>query len=181
MKKLLHLRRCFKCLDYRPNKRSIVKEITLGIGDEWKIRPKENMVVFVLDGKMTYLSGQLQSSVFINGQMFFLPRKYHRLSFRAISETKLVIVRLFNKVIPHDYFASKDFPQTQVLEETTKTVPFQLEINSALEKYLNMLFLFDKQELSYHHYKEDKVKELLLILKTFYSKEDLYRFFFDFS
>ena len=179
IKKLFPLLKNFGWLNY--NRHSIIKEKRLGIGDEWVIRSTKNMVVFVLEGKITCKSNQSQAAVFTNGVMFFIPEKCRELSFMSSSETLLLIISLQYKVTPLDCFDLDDLQQMEFGMKMIESVPFSMAINSALRKYLDMLLLFNRQGLRYPHYNDDKLKELMLILKAFYPKEDLYKFFFSFK
>ena len=134
-----------------------------------------NKIMFVLEGEINCISGQSQDTI-VKGRMFFLP-KGCRMCVSSVVETKRLVIRLFDIVKTHECFDPKYLSQVQQVQAaesgTEGRILFPLKILPIMEKYLDML----EQRLHNRPYIEGKIRELMLMLRAFYPKKDLYRFF----
>jgi AraC-like DNA-binding protein len=121
------------------------------------------------------------------GQFLFLPAN-RSLSVRAGKTAHLGIVRLYDKIQLCDCFRLENLMAIgQAKAQTAKgskkqrtdysQTPFLLEVNEVMERYLEILTICHREGLKCRYYNEGKIRELMFILRAFYTKEDLYRFF----
>jgi AraC-like DNA-binding protein len=189
MADLLYAGEHLSCPNYDSGQRPIIEEEQIKKGEIRQIMPSVNKVVFVIEGKFEYSTGQVHAYTVRRGDIFFLPTNRH-LMLRALEDARLLLVRIYDKVrlcdcwsveelykIDNEEVESENEQLTATSEESTDSEPFLLKVNSVMEKYLDMLLLCHRAGLRCRYYNEGKLKELMFILRAFYPKEKLRLFF----
>ncbi|NDV93395.1 AraC family transcriptional regulator [Dysgonomonas sp. 521] len=187
MAKLLYAGEHLDCPNYDNRHRPAIEEKFMGQGQRQEVQPWVNKIMFVLEGEIEYSMGDSGYHIARRGQFLFLPAN-RSLWVRAVQETHLGIVRLYDKIQLCDCFRLENLlaigqAKSGQKKGNSKQVAgdpgpgFLLEVNPVMESYLEMLGLCHRAGLKCRYYNEGKIRELMFILRAFYPKEDLYRFF----
>ena len=194
MVKLLYAGEHLECPNYDKRRRPAIEEVFLEKGKVWEVQPWVNKMIFVLKGRIEYSMGEAGYYPALKGQVLFLPAN-RSLSCRIAQDTHLGIVRLYDKIQLCDCFRLEDLKALGLKKEDserekkakntavgisvpdTEDAPFLLEVNPVMERYLEMLTLCHRAGLKCRYYNEGKIRELMFILRAFYPKDELRRFF----
>jgi len=169
------------CPNNDEGERRTIQEKSFNEDEHWQLHALTDKILFVLDGEMEYAIGQVQSVCVSGGAILFLPAGC-RVCCRFLTEMRLLIVRLNKRTQFCGHFRLEDLQQVaagipEITSNAQKSI-FFLETNTMLSKYLDALIFYHREGLHCKYYNELKVKELLLLFRIFYLKEDLVRFFF---
>jgi AraC-like DNA-binding protein len=184
MAELLYAGEHLNCLNYDNRKRPAIEEVFYKKGDNCEVQPWINKLIFVLEGEMecsTALAGYYPVQ---SGQIHFLPAN-RRLSCRILRDTHVGIIRLYDKMQFCDNFRLEDLnryygkgdkqdKEEDILEDEA---PYLLKVVPELASYLDILTTCHQAGLRCRYYNEGKIRELMFILRAFYPKEQLARFF----
>jgi AraC-like DNA-binding protein len=182
MVKLLYAADHLDCPNYDARHRPAIEEKYLPAGTTDHVQPWVNKLVFILEGGIEYSLGQTKGLHARKGHILFLPAN-SRLSVTALQDTHIGIARLYNKIQLCDCFRLEDLMamgQANKHEKQAKDIhgpPFVLETNPVMERYVEVLTLCHRAGLKCRYYNEGKIREMMFILRAFYPKEDLHRFF----
>lgn len=173
--RILYAKEHENCPNNDNRQRPAIEERFMEEGEVWEVQPWVNKIIFVLEGEVKYSIGMIEQYYVHQGQTFFLPAN-NSMSCNALGKTRLGIIRLYNKIQFCDSFHLEDLERMDI-EEVQKDKPFLLEINPVMEKFVDILTICHRAGLRCRYYNEGKIKELMFILRAFYPKEDLRRFF----
>lgn len=187
MVKLLYAREHLDCPNYDARHRPVIEERFLEAGTVYKIQPRVNKLIFILEGGMEYSIGRAKGLHARKDQVLFLPAN-NSLSGIALQDTHLSIARLYGKIQLCDCFRLEDLMSADRAKacpdkgygkqtEDASRSPFLLEVNPVMKSYLEMLTLCYRAGLRCRYYNEGKIREMMFIFRAFYSKEDLCHFF----
>jgi len=201
MVQLLYAQEHLSCPNYDSGEYPSIEEVRVAAGEVRQLFPHVNKLVFVLEGHAEYSAGQVQRYPARKGYIFFLASN-RSLWYKALEDTRLLIIRLLGEIRFCDCFSVEDlykmkdgklkiksekFKEWTVDNEklsanshqlTAKNEkPFHLEVNGVMEKYLDMLNLCHEAGLRCRYYHEGKIRELMYIFRAFYTKEELQRLF----
>ncbi|MDR0428100.1 MAG: hypothetical protein LBH12_05805, partial [Dysgonamonadaceae bacterium] len=181
MAQLLYKNEHLSCPNYETGRHPVIEVRQIFEGGVFHVRSQTNKLVFVLEGRGEYSTGSEFLYPAIRGHILFSVPERH-LSIRTSEDTELLVIRLHGKINLCDCFdleelnrVRDDIPMDSFEEMETR--PFFLEMNTVMEKYVEMLLLCYKKGLRCRYYNEGKIRELMYIFRAFYPKEDLYRFF----
>lgn len=147
----------------------IEKGIVFGVTDK-----KEKHLFFILEGRANVRYNEFSEKEFSAGEMFFLPKSADCRG-EAITKCSFIVhiydapVRLCDKVGLNSIISSK-----QNVEYEFKSLP----ICQTLKDYLLLFKRYLDEGINCRHLHEIKQKELFLIFRTHYSKEELAQFFY---
>ncbi|NDV95419.1 AraC family transcriptional regulator [Dysgonomonas sp. 521] len=165
-----------------------IEEKFMEQGQSWEVQPWVNKIIFILEGEIEYSTGESGYYVAHKGQFLFLAAN-RSLSVHAGQGAHLGIIRLYDKIQLCDSFHLENLTTTGQAKanpikgskkhfgDNTGT-GLLLTANPIMERYLEILTICHRQGLKSRYYNECKIRELMFILRAFYSKEDLYRFFY---
>ena len=187
MVQLLYAQEHLSCPNYDAGQYPAIEEVRIAPGEIRRVHPHVNKLVFVLQGQFEYSVGQVQLYPARRGNIFFLASG-RSLWYRAVEDTRLLIVRLFGEMRFCDCFSIEDLykmknEKLKMKNEDTGQATglpqgaFHLEVNPVMEKYLEVLTLCRGAGLQCRYYHEGKIRELMYIFRAFYPKEDLGRLF----
>lgn len=179
--KLLYKNEHLNCLNYDGGDRPAFEFIEIGKEELFEENPRLAKIIFLLKGKVTYSFGAFNGCPMKERQMLFIPPDYH-FTFTGISNACLLVIRMRRKIqFCETYMMESLAGQTRHLEEdsrnNTDNMPFMLSMNRAMDIYTEGLLLFMRKGLCCRYYFETKAKELFYLLRAFYPKEELARFF----
>ncbi|MDR0370859.1 MAG: AraC family transcriptional regulator [Prevotellaceae bacterium] len=187
MIELLYTREHLSCPNYDTAEHPTIEEKYMKKGESYQMLPRVNKVAFVLEGMVDYSTGSIRASTARRGHIFFLASN-HFFKLQAVEVTHLLVVRLYDKIRLCDCWSVEDLYEngenlesveqsTVLLDEDADIEPFLLEMNTVMEKYLELLLMCNRVGLRCRFYNESKQKELMFILRAFYPKDQLRLFF----
>lgn len=161
------------CFIYENGDAAIINKETLLLGDVFNISTKTNQIVFVLEGDIIYLYGNLEHKKIKAGHMLMFPARSD-VKMHINSNTTLIILHLNMTLAFCDHFSFDMLLKEKkpvkgekgILKSNERIVEFMVALNSYISDGLKCFYFF-----------ELKIKEFLFLLRAYYSKEDLYLFF----
>ena len=127
-----------------------------------------------MEGKCRITCENLSAKVVAKGEMFLLPREC-RYSAYPEEDSFFIVVCLRNKISFCDRFSLEQLCRMKTETENTFN---PLPINDRIGGYLHWTFTYISDGLRCGHFFDLKLKELFLLLRGYYSKEDLALFFY---
>lgn len=172
--KLLYPEEHFKCFNYDKGKNATLEilEVPAGITIERDLHYTE--IVFIVKGVFALSYGKIINNEISEGKFMLFPPGSH-VHVEAKQDTKFIICRIRGIIqlcecIPLQQFASAD----------SKSIDNQfhlLDINEKIYKFMDFLIECSEEGLKCTYYFETKMKELFFLLRAYYTKEDLGKFF----
>lgn len=130
-----------------------------------------NHLLFILEGELNVSCNEFRNHLCVAGDMLFVSRESN-LSAEAYTETTYLLLSFNN--------------QTQLLEQlelgdlkeyaNERNIFNKLDVRPPLHGVLDSLLFYKKNKISSQLLDEAKQKEIFLVLKTFYTKQELSRF-----
>ena len=170
-----------KCYNYDHREKPQIEVAKILAGQTREITITESEIVFFIDGKMRFSFSDLPDYEGMSGEFVFLPAgsKY---SVTAISDTCAVIFRL-NKAINlcENFMIDRLFRQFETMSHSrpkTAESLSALEIIPPLWYFLKGLIDCIDDGIKCRYFFDMKIKELLLLMRVYYTKEQLHDFFY---
>jgi AraC-like DNA-binding protein len=164
------------CYCYENEENSLVKLIEIRNGDMDRITLSTNEIVFIMEGKIYYASCNSADKELHMGQFVFLPAG-NQFCYKAGAPSKLLILKLTDNIhlcplisIKHLYHRKKENEKPESL--------FPLEVNARLQHFTEGIIDTWKDGLKCKLYLRSEISKLLAMLPIYYSKDDLFRFFY---
>lgn len=164
-----------KCSQYLADVRLGFKYMEVDKGTIFSVdEKKEKHLFFFLEGSVRVSYNEFPERTFSAGEMIFLPKSA---DFRgeALTKCRFIVhiydapVKLCDKVTLNSIVS-----YSKHIQYDFKSLP----ICPTLESYLQLLKYYLNEGINCRHLHEIKQKELFLIFRTHYSKEDLAQFFY---
>ncbi|MGL5705085.1 MAG: helix-turn-helix domain-containing protein [Tannerellaceae bacterium] len=164
-----------QCVSFRPENRSafIFKEYEKGYNlKEHSVC--SNLIVFLIKGKCLISSNEFSNMVFVAGEMLAIP-EYFMCEVSVLEDCKLLFMHFdaptcnCSKLILNSY---KRFIDDKAFEVAPTA------IIEPLNQFIDLLDYYLSAGGSCNHLYEIKKEEFFLILRLFYTKEDLAQFFY---
>ncbi len=128
-----------------------------------------NIIIFILEGSLSFSYDQFSNRVFTTGDILFIP-KASTVDGKVIQDAKVVYMAF-------DVLTSPCDKQNLILlDETCKQIKYDFEplkMNSPMSSFINSLIYYLRNGGSCVHLHEIKQKELFLIFRWFYTKEQV--------
>ncbi len=180
--------------DKQPNSNNALKEgpsidlLSLSQGQVWHPKALSNKIIFITSGALAITYDKPPSESMPKGSIILLPAKSAFNSY-AEEDTKLIIIHLhyqpesnelllYNELFKGILNERHDTSNTSSsLKEKLDEERYFLTIHKSLWPYLENLGERIKDGLKSNTFFELKLQELFLLLRAYYSKEELSRFF----
>lgn len=133
-----------------------------------------NVIVFVIEGSCSFSCDQFSNRVFFGGDMIFLP-KSASVSYSAREYIKVMYMAFDTPQNPCD---KQRFEQGTQESDNVDYDFAPLKMNYAMNNFINSLAYYLQNGGSCSHLHDIKHKELFLILRWFYTKEQFAEFFY---
>ncbi|NDV95290.1 AraC family transcriptional regulator [Dysgonomonas sp. 521] len=186
MAELLYASEHLDCPNYDNRQRPAIEMISHKQGDSFQVQPWVHKLIFVLEGEMRCSTALADYYPVRMGQILFLPAN-RSLSCNIAKDTHIAVIRLYDKIQFCDCFGLENLKAIDNLHNNksrelytkagAQASPYLLEAKPVMKRYLEMLTLCHRAGLKCRYYNEGKVRELMFILRAFYPKEQLARFF----
>lgn len=148
-------------------------------GDTGILSLKDNEIVFITEGRISFVANDFSGCEGIKGQILFFPAGGNY-SFEALAHSTITIFRFYESIKLCDNFDLEKLYEKKALTNgyRIRTARFgTLDINAHLWHYLDGLNDLISKGMRCRNFFKIKIKELLLILRSFYTKEELHDFF----
>lgn len=165
--------------DNGPSPTIEIKELTKG--EVFVRQPNVGRIIFLLEGHVNYSFGSFNDCAMSRKQMLFLPPDYH-FKFKVSKDAHILMIRLLDKIqLCESYMLESLLHQTIGINRKpsgrSRKEPALLEMNQAMDIYIDGLMFFMRKGICCKYYFNTKVKELFYLFRAFYPKEDLAMFF----
>ncbi|MCD8267223.1 MAG: hypothetical protein LUD46_01275 [Parabacteroides sp.] len=167
------------CFNYDRSEKPQIEVERVVKGDTGILSLKENEIVFITEGRIRFVSNGLSNCDGLKGQMLFLPagRNY---SFEALADSAITIFRFYESIRLCDNFDLENLNKEKAAASSYQPGSERLRIlniNIILWNYLDGLNDLIEEGMRCRSFFQIKIKELLLLLHSFYTKEELQDFF----
>lgn len=167
------------CANYISNSPSGFKLITLKKGektsDDEHLHDHYNLIIFVLNGEIEFSCNQYTNRRFTSGELLFVARSTI-VSCRTLKDSKLIVLLV-------DYTVA-NLCDKYTLKQYVALCPdvvydFKgLKIRSPLTEFLKLLEIFLEAGVNCIHLHEIKQKELFIIFRTAYNRDEITKLFY---
>lgn len=171
---ILYINEHCSCFNYSKGEQSLIQTKLLKEKARWETTPLENTIIFVLEGELMFSFGKNIDKKIGKGQILLLPSGSQ---FQSVAKKD---IKLFVIKVPPNIQLCDRYSLEQLLHESDqKEVDlYYLEINKVMLDYLTMLDACIENGLKCVLFFDLKIKELFYIFRGFYTKEQLYAFFY---
>lgn len=177
---LLYLEEHLGCINYDRGENPIMELVSVVKDKSWEDLPLGNKLVFLLKGKVLFSLGRFTDYPVNRGQILYLPTDYGFICKAKENSTLLVMhIQGYTRFCDDYHFKDleKNFANVPKCSESNIMKPAVLEINEAIEKYLESLLKYMDLGAKCKSFYQIKIKELFYIFRWFYPKETLMEFF----
>lgn len=170
---LLYKHEHLSCCNYQ-KERPQIDGLKIPANNLWERQLSENKILFVMEGKFSITTGNIENKVLSKGQMFLMIQGTNYKAY-AQEDTSIVIIRLRGYINLCDRFSIEQLYKEKIEIEDTFN---PLLINEQIWGYLHCTFSYVSDGLRCFHFFEMKLKELFFLLRAYYTKENLMLFFY---
>jgi AraC-like DNA-binding protein len=130
-----------------------------------------NHILFILDGEVNVSYGEFRNHLCRTGEMIFIPCDSVA-SFDAFSDISYIMLDFNNQFTINSEIGWGDMSEF----EGERDVFHKLDIRSPLTDVLESITYYQQHGIRHAHLNLVKQKELFLVMKVFYSRQEIYRF-----
>ncbi|MDR2118660.1 MAG: AraC family transcriptional regulator [Tannerellaceae bacterium] len=130
-----------------------------------------NHILFLLEGEINMSYHEFRNHLCKAGEMVFIPQDSIAVA-EAYTEISYLLLSFNNQVILHDDLGWNDLRDC----DSERDVFHKLDIRPPLQDVLDSISFYLKNKVICSHLDEVKEKEIFLMLKVFYSKQEVARF-----
>lgn len=170
------------CKHYDRSEKPLIEVVRIVKGERRKLSTVNNEIECVIEGRMRYFFGHFPPYEAARGQMIFRPSG-GEYAYEALSNAMVVIFRTHNHVmLCNNFSVEKLYGLSEAggydEPEEDKEHIGTMEINARMWHFLNGIIDCVRDGLKCTHWFELKVRELELLMRMYYTKEELYLFFY---
>lgn len=165
--KLLYPEEHIKCLHYVSDNRCFFKCYTLVPEERFQLRDN-NHIIFILEGNLVMLNRTADKFLSINKQQVIFISRYTSEPLYTDTGCQLLICSFD---IPLNTCDKLIFNEIQFTESTTEFP--SLPIKKPMSDFIDLLLFYLQNNVNCEHLHEIKQKEMFLIFKWFYTKNEL--------
>jgi len=141
-------------------------------GKAIQIKEKQlNHLLFLLEGEVNVSYHEFRNHLCHQGEMIFIPPDSMAVA-EAFTETKYLLLSFNNQVVLHEDMAWSELKEY----DTERDVFHKLDIRPPLLDVLESIAFYQKNKIVSPYLDEVKEKEIFLMFKVFYSKQEVARF-----
>lgn len=169
-----------QCFHYDTSEKPIVEQVRIAKETSGKLHVCCNEIVFFLEGRVRFIFDDFPDYEGMKGQIAFLPAG-GCYSYHALSPVTMIIFRLHGPIRLCDNFQVEKLYEDKPIKDPYKprTHHFSvLEINTRVWYFLDGLAGCLSDGVKCRSFFELKIKEFLMLLCIYYTKEDIYDFFY---
>ncbi|MEG1608170.1 MAG: helix-turn-helix domain-containing protein [Mucinivorans sp.] len=172
--KLLYIQEHTVCHNYTSDIKVGFVLVNLAKGEYFKKQHKpENHLVFILSGSVSVSCNEYCDRNFKEAEMFFLPKMSDGHG-KALEQTSLMVLAYSNQISMCEKMSLQELsPYCDAITYDFKS----LDIREPLTSFLNLLRSYLKAGMNCTHLHEIKQRELFMILRGYYSKQECAQLF----
>ncbi|MDR2956524.1 MAG: AraC family transcriptional regulator [Prevotella sp.] len=172
---LLYVQEHLSCYNYEKGDRPTIERISLKKGQEWEIFPIDNKAIFTLSGSLCFSFGENSNKIMEPRKIMLIPAGSE---YKCVAETdcELNVIRLHNTKQLCDCFSLDALLKEE--KDGFNNISSLLDINERVNSFLSFLNTCIGDGLKCTYYFELKAKEFYFLLRAYYTKKDLLRFFY---
>ena len=175
---LLNINEHLNCFNYDHSERPQIEIVRHVEGETMELTVNTNKIIFFLKGRVKYLFYNYPECSVDNGEMLFLPMGYN-CTYITESDVEILILRLYTPIkLCESYFVERLFDSetpSMSIEEQPKTLKM-LKINQRMQYFIAGLTDCVRDGIKCMHYFDMKIREFFLMLRAYYSKDELRQF-----
>jgi len=171
---ILYLDEHCACYNYNNGENALISTQVIRKGKTWEVTPLNNTLLFMLDGEFTISYGKDIDKKLQKGKMMLLTTN-SQFKATATKDSRCMVMK-----IPSHIQLCDRYSMEQLLQEEDDKVPELtfLDINKIMQSYLKTIELLLAEGLKCIFFFEIKIKELFFIFRGYYTKEELFAFFY---
>jgi AraC-like DNA-binding protein len=130
-----------------------------------------NHLLFLLEGEINVSYHEFRNHLCRAGEMIFIPQNYVAIV-EAYTEIKYLLLSFNNQIVLHEEMNWNELKEY----DSERDIFHKLEMRSPLTDVIDSILFYQKNKITSINLSEVKEKEIFLILKVFYSKQEVSRF-----
>lgn len=169
-----------RCFNYDKSDRPMIEMVKIVKDYAGNAALYCNEVIFIMEGRIRFLSKNYPQYEGIKGQILFLPAASNY-TYEALANSMIVIFRIFNPVLlcknlsPEKLYKTRN--TSDHYDSQTKSIG-KLEMNARIWNFLDGVTDCLADGLKCRCWEEMKVNEFFILLRVYYAKENIYDFLF---
>ena len=172
---LLYPQEHLSCLNYQNGDRPLIECKKLSEQQHWEESPKVHKIIFIVDGELEHSYENQNKKNISKGNVMLIPAGY-KISCKALTDVSLVVFRINKEIQLCDRFPLSRL--SGVYDDVDGLNIGYLEMKDCTWNYINDLTKYILHGFKCYHYFDLKINEFMFILRGFYSKEELFLFFY---
>lgn len=178
----LHIHEHQICGNYTKREKPIIENRIIPKGFKGEVDIEDNVLIFVVEGDVYISYGRVPEENVKTGKIMLLPVG-SKINFCALQKTTYTILRLqsqsnFDERLSYKLLLKDILAEDTCLEKSAENLPnYYLDMNNCLWAYINNLNARIQDGIKSTVFFELKLKELFFLLRAYYPKEELFRFF----
>lgn len=169
MSTLLYKEEHFGCYNYLKDGKLPIESLKLKNGEIWENIVEENVIVFLIEGCISISCGDVIDRIVDSKKMFVL-RKGFQYKADVIKDTFIMTFQFDSKISFCDKFSIE---QLYIQRKKGKGDLELLTINEEIGGFLHLTLTNISEGLKCTHFLDIKKVELFLLLRAYYTKEEL--------
>ena len=173
---LLYVHEHLSCFNYEKEEKLTIEKVELKKNQSKKeYFSIDNKVLFLMEGHLLFSYGEMPDNVLPEGKFIIFPAG-KTIRCEAKEDCKFIVMRLYNTKQLCDCF-----PLDVLMREATEDLhiePYFLDLNERTKVFIDFLNVCLSDGLKCTYYFELKVKEFYFMLRAYYTKKDLQKFFY---
>lgn len=163
------------CQHKEPEEQATFQHYTLEKGEISEKFSNETKIFFIEEGVLSFSFGEYRNKEITKGYMFLLPAEYNFVC-TASEKCSFVILKMPRDIRFCDCFATQSLLDADMYVD--KHSIGYLTYNNAVRYFLDGILMYIEDGMRCPAFSELKVREFFFIMMRFYSRKDLYHFFF---
>lgn len=178
---IIDMQEHMKCFHFDTAEKPAIELVKIAKGTGANIKLHANEIVFFLEGRLRFTFKDFPDYEGMKGQIVFLPAEGEEYSYRAVTPTVVMVFRIYDPIRLCDNFSIEKLygskPQGDTHKPRTRHYSV-LEINARVWYLLDGVNDLLADGIRCRNYFDLKIREFFQILRFYYSKEDIYDFFY---
>lgn len=165
----------FNCINYQECEKSAIDIIEIKEGETRNSVSGFNQIIFILTGSISYTTDNQNNLKKESSKAILLPANTP-ITIKSEGGAKLIAIRITGISKLCDAYALTKLLYTEKYNPKNRLAT--LEITPMLQTFLDMLYQFISDGIRCGSYFDSKIKEMFLILRTYYEKSDILHFLY---
>lgn len=170
------------CIDCRKTEKTVIEVVKMVRGKTDETDLLHHKVIFILEGSVRLSSKDKPNHQAVKGKMLFLLAG-SRCSYIAMEDTTILLFRIQTPIQLCRNYSLEDLysrvNRRRKEEYKPQNATFgELDINTHIWQFISTIKKFLKKGLACHYWLELKADEFFLLLRIYYTEEEIYEFLY---